>query len=976
MKRWTWGLGALLLLTAAVDASATGDITTIDVSSGAATLSLDFTQQDYELVLYTTVVDVSDTTLAYSYTVSTPGSSTKRIATAQARSIPVLALGDRREADLRRKERELAVRLRAEGGWVVPSRKATDLQTGSTRTFVFEEYGNVTSDRVVQATLSYQNSRAAAYLDDSWQASSDNITSADVQSMLDQFSQNSYPTVTQAFGDPSDVDGNGKVVFLFTHLVDQVGGVAGFYASGSLFPVVRGGDGNETDMMYISPTRPLESYESLLAHEFQHLVNFNQHVLVHDGDAEEAWLNEALSHYTEDLVGGHIAGGNPEVIQDFLNAPHYFSLVSDASPLYGGNRGMAYLFLRGLLDQYGTQITAQLVQSKRVGTANVESATGQAFLELLQGFALRVFMSGNGLSESSQHNYSYRYLTEPATSHRSIPLPREGILSGQGSSVTGTLKQAGVAYVRLTGDSASQRVDLQTGSGSVLKAIVVSLPRGFTPRLALPVDYFSGITLDSPLPAVFTSGDAVVLSGSVSAANTDQLILGFAPASGEEIEFQFSATGGQFSQTLLFDASQAGEYAMTLYAGRQGELLPSAGAFSRAIVVAGTGSAAIPVDYFSGIALAAPLPTQYVAGTGTSFAGQVSDASLGVVLLVYTPEAGGTEIRVQASVSSGAFRKGFVFTPAQAGTYSLAIYGGVSGGSLPHIGGFSPITVTSSGSERVMLPVDYFERVLLDSPLAAAQTAGTTESLAGRVTDSAIEVVLAVFTPTGAGQEKRVQAEVSGGVFRENYAFEAGEVGEYELDLYGGPSGGGLPHLGGYKPITVAVPRPEAQLSISNLEFSSVTVGATQTMRFAIRSTGTQSLSVSSVTVDNPLFTRSYTGSTVAAGDSLVVSVTFSPAAAGDVTGTVSIVTDDPDHSTLSVDLTASGVPLPPSTPSADFDGDGQVGFSDFLLFAAAFGSQQGQPAYDVKFDLDSSGDVGFPDFLTFAAAFGKPVGG
>ena len=63
-----------------------------------------------------------------------------------------------------------------------------------------------------------------------------------------------------------------------------------------------------------------------------------------------------------------------------------------------------------------------------------------------------------------------------------------------------------------------------------------------------------------------------------------------------------------------------------------------------------------------------------------------------------------------------------------------------------------------------------------------------------------------------------------------------------------------------------------------------------------------------------------------------------------------------------------------PLTP--DFDGDGTVGFSDFLAFAQAFGSRTGGSNYDPKFDLDSSGDVGFADFLVLANKFGQSVGG
>ena len=60
--------------------------------------------------------------------------------------------------------------------------------------------------------------------------------------------------------------------------------------------------------------------------------------------------------------------------------------------------------------------------------------------------------------------------------------------------------------------------------------------------------------------------------------------------------------------------------------------------------------------------------------------------------------------------------------------------------------------------------------------------------------------------------------------------------------------------------------------------------------------------------------------------------------------------------------------------PSPDFDGNGMVGFSDFLLFADAFGSRVGQEKYKAKYDLDSDGKIAFGDFLIFARSFGKMV--
>ena len=62
---------------------------------------------------------------------------------------------------------------------------------------------------------------------------------------------------------------------------------------------------------------------------------------------------------------------------------------------------------------------------------------------------------------------------------------------------------------------------------------------------------------------------------------------------------------------------------------------------------------------------------------------------------------------------------------------------------------------------------------------------------------------------------------------------------------------------------------------------------------------------------------------------------------------------------------------IPTSTPvaaAADFDGDGEVGFDDFFLFADAFGGS------DERFDLDGNGAVDLADFFLFADHFGPPA--
>ena len=61
-----------------------------------------------------------------------------------------------------------------------------------------------------------------------------------------------------------------------------------------------------------------------------------------------------------------------------------------------------------------------------------------------------------------------------------------------------------------------------------------------------------------------------------------------------------------------------------------------------------------------------------------------------------------------------------------------------------------------------------------------------------------------------------------------------------------------------------------------------------------------------------------------------------------------------------------------PRSPNPDFDGDGTVGFTDFIQFAGQFGLGQSDEGYNARYDLDGDGSIGFGDFLIFADAFGK----
>ena len=252
-----------------------------------------------------------------------------------------------------------------------------------------------------------------------------------------QFDTDLFPVDVNAFGATSDIDANGKTFVLFTPIVNRLtlnSGQCGSYVAGFFNGADLSGstNANRAEIFYSSvpgepaggPTcTPLRAdvvrnaAPATFIHELQHMISFNQHVLIRNGSSENIWLNEGLSHMAEELGGkvyearypcpnlppcppagrGSTAQIFPDSAQGFLppnfgNAYDFFSSrleFSLTSPTSFGTieeRGVAWLFLRWLVDQKGDARLGQLVQTRNVGTANVEAVAGENFTVLFADF--------------------------------------------------------------------------------------------------------------------------------------------------------------------------------------------------------------------------------------------------------------------------------------------------------------------------------------------------------------------------------------------------------------------------------------------------------------------------------------------------------------------------------------------------------------------------------------------------------------
>ena len=383
MKTLTFTFLLLLICFQPLTAQEIGVPVPVEIAETSTTLTLDFSNCDYELILYSIDTHLENQCVGTVQSVRLLRDRRLRRFESrfgwqprgQSASAPFQTKSDL-ESMLRAQERELASRLQESGGYRTHAAKIVPQQIGSTRQFVFPSFGDV-SKTTVTASLVASGERAIVYVD---VADIHRLRKDSLQAQVDRFSKTIYPMVTSAFGPASDVDNDGKIHLLYTNLVNRDGsifGAAGFFHAPSLLPTDQGGDGNLSDMFYLDPDIDPSGIDAVLAHEFQHLINFNQRVLVRNGQPEELWLNEGLSHFCEDLIGENGAtmkGESDSFLNNTTRGPLGTNLTVDRA-----SRGALYLFIRSLVEEFGLGIVARLVQTDKVGYENIEAATGGPF---------------------------------------------------------------------------------------------------------------------------------------------------------------------------------------------------------------------------------------------------------------------------------------------------------------------------------------------------------------------------------------------------------------------------------------------------------------------------------------------------------------------------------------------------------------------------------------------------------------------
>ncbi len=394
---------------------------------------------------------------------------------------------------------------------------------GHERTFEVCTSADCSGFTDVTATAVYVGEKAAIYLDNT--VPTGGYAPQDIDGTGQLFDEYLYPLDTTSFGRESDLDNNGVVVALLTDAVNDLSPncnsdgsvILGYFYGNDLIPGNAHSNAGEIFYSLVpAPDDPdcridlafaQEYLGPTFIHEFQHMISFNQHVLVRGGSSEDTWLNEGLSHYAEELAGRAVpdqfcdgdcltrfAVGDIGNSYSYLTDPEQFFLIEPGSSNGSlAERGANWLFVRWLVDQFGADLTGaaftrQLVETSRVGHANVEAVAVQPFTTLIPEWQLANYTDNlPGFTAASERlrydSWDFRSTfgslnsQSPGSFPRPYPLVPDSTLTGVYQR-TGTLRGGSGRHLRVIQPAQGPAVTLQlTDSQGNAIAGSVAAPR-------------------------------------------------------------------------------------------------------------------------------------------------------------------------------------------------------------------------------------------------------------------------------------------------------------------------------------------------------------------------------------------------------------------------------------------------------------------------------------------------------------------
>jgi len=294
---------------------------------------------------------------------------------------------------------------------------------GEKEDFFIDSNYDLSQREEISATLQRIGNSAYFYVDDEWWNSLDQFEKTDVKNSLrvldNEFHSRIYPVLISTFGlewKPG-IDKDMRVTILIHSMRKDAGG---YFSSKDEYFKLQLPESNEREMIYLNADYITSLLaKSFLAHEFVHLITFNQKEKIR-GVSEEIWLNEARAEYAPTLVGydNDYKGSSLEKrVKIFLESP------SDSISEWQGKKadyGALNLFIQYLVDHYGIEVLSDSLKSKEIGIKSLNESLEkngfeQDFSQIFTDWTIAVLVNDCSLGEK------YCYTNENLKNLRVIP---------------------------------------------------------------------------------------------------------------------------------------------------------------------------------------------------------------------------------------------------------------------------------------------------------------------------------------------------------------------------------------------------------------------------------------------------------------------------------------------------------------------------------------------------------------------------
>lgn len=271
----------------------------------------------------------------------------------------------------------------------------------SERDFFIDSSYDLEKREKITAVLQTITSQLYFYIDSDWWEPLDIEKRKEVNiaitALTQEFENNIYPILTQNYGSEwkPGVDNDNKITILIHPMTEAA---SGYFNPGDEYPTAQVSTSNQREMVYLDANKITSSLnKSFLAHEFTHLITFNQKDKTY-GVSEETWLNELRAEYAPTLAG-YDNNYQGSYLQKRVNA--FLENCSDSLTEWQGKAsdyGVINLFAQYLADQYGKEILINSLKSKEIGITSLNSALrkngfSEDFSKIFTNWTIAVFVN-------------------------------------------------------------------------------------------------------------------------------------------------------------------------------------------------------------------------------------------------------------------------------------------------------------------------------------------------------------------------------------------------------------------------------------------------------------------------------------------------------------------------------------------------------------------------------------------------------